>query len=88
MINHRRCISCRRVADRQEFWRVVRGAGQVQLDQGMGRSAYLCPTADCLAAARKKNRLARALKAAVSEEIYQSLEQRLAAPPAARLEIT
>jgi uncharacterized protein len=74
---HRRCIGCRRVADRQEFWRVVRVSGGVQLDVGMGRSAYLCPTASCLAAARKKNGLGRALKATVIEEIYQALEQRL-----------
>jgi uncharacterized protein len=74
---HRRCVGCRRVADRQEFWRVVRASGGVQLDVGMGRSAYLCPTASCLAAARKKNGLGRALKATVTEEIYQALEQRL-----------
>lgn len=74
---HRRCVGCRRVADRQEFWRVVRVSGGVQLDVGMGRSAYLCPTASCLAAARKKNSLGRALKATVIEEIYQALEQRL-----------
>jgi uncharacterized protein len=77
LIHHRRCVSCRRVADRQEFWRVVRVAGKVQLDSGMGRSAYLCPTADCLTAARKKNRLSRALKAPVGEETYQWLEERL-----------
>jgi uncharacterized protein len=74
---HRRCVGCRRVADRQEFWRVVRVSGGVQLDVGMGRSAYLCPMASCLAAARKKNGLGRALKATVIEEIYQALEQRL-----------
>jgi uncharacterized protein len=65
------------VADRQEFWRVVRVAGGVQLDEGMGRSAYLCPQADCLAIARKKNSLARALKAGVDPAIYQLLGQRL-----------
>jgi uncharacterized protein len=77
MKNHRRCVGCRRVADRQEFWRVVRVNGGAQLDEGLGRSAYLCPHPNCLAAARKKNTLARALKATVAEEIYQSLNQRL-----------
>ena len=54
--NYRRCISCRRVALKQEFWRIVRvyPSGELQLDQGMGRSAYLCPQASCLQAAKKK----------------------------------
>jgi uncharacterized protein len=77
--NHRRCVSCRRVADRAEFWRVVANypSQNVQIDMGMGRSAYLCPRETCLVAAQKKNRLGRALKAAVSEEIYQQLASRL-----------
>ena len=78
--NQRRCVSCRRVAPKAEFWRVVRvyPDRQVCLDQGMGRSAYLCPQADCLRQAQKKSRLGRALKANVPEVIYQSLWQRLA----------
>ncbi|WP_088891762.1 YlxR family protein [Leptolyngbya ohadii] len=77
--NHRRCISCRRVAPKQEFWRVVRSfpAQIVILDAGMGRSAYLCPSSGCLQAAQRKDRLGRALKANVPVEIYQTLWQRL-----------
>ncbi|HEY9737884.1 MAG TPA: YlxR family protein [Trichocoleus sp.] len=80
--NYRRCISCRRVAPKEEFFRVVRvfPSRAVRLDQGMGRSAYLCPRPECLQAAQKKNRLGRALKAAVSDEVYAALWQRL--PPA------
>jgi uncharacterized protein len=48
------------------------------LDQGMGRSVYLCPTADCLKAAQKKDRLSRALKATVDTALYRQLEERLA----------
>jgi uncharacterized protein len=80
MINYRRCISCRQLIDRQLLWRVVRLHPQrlVQLDRGMGRSAYLCPAADCLAMAQKKNRLSRSLKVPVPETIYQQLIDRLA----------
>jgi uncharacterized protein len=79
--NHRRCVSCRRVADRTEFWRVVAvyPSQNVQLDVGMGRSAYLCSQPTCLIAAQKKNRLGRALKAPVTAEIYQQLWSRLPA---------
>jgi uncharacterized protein len=76
----RRCVSCRKVAHRSEFWRVIRchPSNQVILDRGntfvQGRSAYLCPTASCLQIAQKKNRLGRSLKAQVCDNIYQQLE--------------
>lgn len=86
--NYRRCVSCRKVATKQAFWRIVRvhsaQAGSsplVQLDSGMGRSAYLCPQATCLQLAQKKNRLGRALKATVTDGLYQILWQRLADTP-------
>jgi uncharacterized protein len=77
--NHRRCISCRRVADKSEFWRVVavNPSQIIQLDVGMGRLAYLCQQPGCLAAAHKKRRLGRALKTNVPDEIYQQLANRL-----------
>ncbi|MGP1387315.1 MAG: YlxR family protein [Thainema sp.] len=77
--NYRRCISCRRVAPKSEFWRVVRchPDARIQLDEGMGRSAYLCPNEECLKAAQKKNRLGRVLRTRVSDEIYDALWQRL-----------
>ncbi|MGB3203089.1 MAG: YlxR family protein [Nodosilinea sp.] len=79
--NYRRCVSCRRVGPRADFWRLVRvyPDRKVQMEFGMGRSAYLCPNADCLRQAQKKGRLGRALKANVPEVIYQNLWQRLAA---------
>ncbi|WOD37632.1 YlxR family protein [Nodosilinea sp. E11] len=77
--NHRCCVSCRRVAPKAEFWRVVRVYPDrtVVLGEGMGRSAYICPQAACLRQAQKKGRLGRALKANVPEELYQTLWQRL-----------
>jgi hypothetical protein len=81
--NYRRCVSCRRVAPRHEFWRVVRlsSDASVRLDQGMGRSAYVCPQAECLRLAQKKNRLSRALKAQVPEAVWATLWQRVEACP-------
>jgi predicted RNA-binding protein YlxR (DUF448 family) len=81
--NYRRCLSCRKIAAKESFWRIVRvyPSRQVQLDKGMGRSAYICPQASCLAAACQKNRLGRALKASVSDRICQSLWERLSAAP-------
>jgi hypothetical protein len=78
--NYRRCISCRKVASKETFWRIVRvyPSRQVQLDRGVGRSAYICPEASCLKAACQKNRLGRALKASVPDGIYETLWERLA----------
>ncbi|WP_310422503.1 YlxR family protein [Chamaesiphon sp. VAR_48_metabat_135_sub] len=78
--DYRRCVSCRKVAHRSEFWRLVRShpSSQIIIDRGntfvQGRSAYLCPTASCLQIAQKKNRLGKSLKAQVRDDIYQQLE--------------
>ncbi|TAF21607.1 MAG: YlxR family protein, partial [Nostocales cyanobacterium] len=71
--NYRRCLSCRRVGLKQEFWRIVRvfPSRKVQLDQGIGRSAYICPKSSCLQAAQKKDRLGRSLRESVPETLYQ-----------------
>jgi uncharacterized protein len=81
MKDHRRCVSCRRVAPKSAFWRIVRchPDRQIQLDQGMGRSVYLCPASACLKSAQKKDRLSRALKVKVEPSVYHRLEQRLGA---------
>ncbi|MGC1308450.1 MAG: YlxR family protein [Phormidesmis sp.] len=79
--NHRLCISCRKTMHRDQLLRIVRTSRdhRIQLDEGMGRSAYLCPTAACLKAAQKKNRLDRVLRSPVPTEIYQALEERIVA---------
>lgn len=81
--NYRRCASCRRVAPKDEFLRVVRlhPHHEVILDQGMGRSVYLCRCSQCLQVAQKKDRLSRALKAYVPPQIYTDLWQRLVECP-------
>jgi predicted RNA-binding protein YlxR (DUF448 family) len=81
-INYRQCVSCKKVAPKEFFWRVVRvtratSSYEVQLDQGMGRSAYLCPNIDCLTKAKSKNRLRSALRTKVADHIYQNLQERL-----------
>ena len=78
----RRCVACRQLRDRTRLWRVIRLAGGgVQLDQGMGRSAYLCPDPACLDEARRRRRLQRALRWAVDDALLDELGQRLADGP-------
>lgn len=77
--NYRRCVSCRQLFAKHQLWRVVRvyPSHQVQLERGMGRSAYLCPQAACLQEAQKKNRLAKALRSPVPPELYQTLWEKI-----------
>ena len=76
----RRCVACRRLADRDLLWRVIRLAGGgLALDRGMGRSAYLCPDAACLEEARRRRRLQRALRCPVPDTVLETLDQRLRA---------
>lgn len=77
--NHRLCISCRQTAHRDTLWRVVRTFPnrEIALDEGMGRSAYLCKNQQCLEMAQKKNRLGKALRSPVPPKIYDLLNQRL-----------
>ena len=50
---------------------------QIQLDHGMGRSAYLCQKLECLQLAQKKNRLGRSLRTQIPPEIFDILKSRL-----------
>ncbi len=88
MKDYRRCVSCRIVLPKSQFWRIVRCHPDriVRLDQGMGRSVYLCPTLTCLRSAQKKDRLSRSLKIKVDAAVYQRLEARLASGEGARRE--
>ena len=74
----RRCVACRQLLDRRQFWRVVRDHQDgVLLDQGMGRSAYLCQNEDCLEEARRRKRLQKALRCQVPDSVLETLGQRL-----------
>jgi len=77
--NYRRCVSCKKLSPKEEFWRVVRSkkSATIRLDKGEGRSAYICGKIECLRIAHKKNKLGRSLKAYIPLEIYQSLWERL-----------
>ncbi|MEI6328420.1 MAG: YlxR family protein [Pseudanabaena sp.] len=89
---HRRCVSCQCIALRDNFWRVVRvpiappdnsqnetppKSFRIQIDDGMGRSAYICKKLECLQIAHKKNRLGRSLRTPISPEIFDILKSRI-----------
>ena len=73
----RTCVACRREAGKGTLVRVVRDAGggaAVDLaGRAPGRGAYLHRDPDCLAIARKKKALDRALKATVGPEVWDQI---------------
>jgi predicted RNA-binding protein YlxR (DUF448 family) len=78
--NNRRCVSCRKIAPKSEFWRVVKchPSKEIKIDLGnirlQGRSAYLCRMNSCWQVARKKNQLGKSLRSPIKEDIYQQLD--------------
>ncbi len=74
----RRCVSCRKVMDRQKLFKVTRDHQDgVTLKGGMGRSAYLCPNEDCLEDAWRRKRLQKALRCQVQHSVIQQLQKQL-----------
>ena len=76
-----RCTGCNEQKPKKELVRVVRSPqGEIALDRVgkmPGRGAYLCPSAQCLAKARKAKRLERALDAQIPPEVYERIEQEI-----------
>lgn len=75
-MRERTCISCRTVSQKQQLFRIVRTAeGGIAFDatgNGPGRGAYVCSEA-CFEDARKKGKLASALKCKVGAEAYEEI---------------
>ncbi len=79
----RKCVACQGMMPKRELIRVVRTpTEEVMVDltgKKAGRGAYLCGKVSCFQLAHKSKALDRALKQAVSAEIYEQLEQQFLA---------
>ena len=77
----RQCLGCREMKPKPELLRVVRSPeGEVSLDtrgKKPGRGAYVCPSVQCLAKARKAKRIERALDTPIPPEVYDAMEQQM-----------
>ena len=77
----RMCTGCREHKPKKELIRVVRSPeGEISIDatgKKSGRGAYLCPSADCLARARKSKALERAFAGPIPPEVYEGLQQEM-----------
>jgi predicted RNA-binding protein YlxR (DUF448 family) len=78
----RKCTGCGEMKPKKELVRVVKSPeGEISLDltgRKAGRGAYVCPKAECLAAARKAHRLEKAFECAIPAAVYDQMEEELA----------
>ena len=79
----RQCLGCNEHKQKREMLRVLRTPeGEVVLDltgKKSGRGAYICPKKTCFAKARKSKRIENILECKISEELYDEMEQAVAA---------
>ena len=75
----RQCTGCREMKNKKEMIRVLKTAeDEIILDatgRKNGRGAYICKSRECREKARQNHGLERSLKAAIPDEVYDSLEK-------------
>ena len=73
----RTCVACRSSDEKKEFLRLVKtSSGEVEIDptgKKPGRGAYICRSADCVAAAVKRKSFERALRTTVPAKLLEKL---------------
>ena len=80
-IPQRMCVGCQQMKPKKLLIRVVRTPDEtIEIDstgKRTGRGASICPDPDCLNKALKGKRLEKALQRAITQEIMDTLKQRL-----------
>ncbi|MBQ8208075.1 MAG: YlxR family protein [Clostridia bacterium] len=74
-------MGCNIKKPKKELIRIVRTPeGNVELDytgKKAGRGAYICHSAACLKKIRKSGRVSKMLECAISDEVWNALEEEL-----------
>ena len=77
----RRCVGCMESKPKKELIRIVaQGEGDLRIDatgKANGRGVYLCPKAECFAAARKKRAISRSLEMEISSQVLDRIFEEL-----------
>ena len=73
-MTERKCIACGEMKDKKDLIKITRqsSTGDVIINHNtkiFGRSAYLCYNISCIDGAIKKNKLQRALRTALPEDL-------------------
>ena len=75
----RRCISCRTIFDRNDLFKITNDQKLgIVLNQGMGRSAYICKSKKCYTDSKLQKKLQRALKSTLNPDFFDIFEREIA----------
>ena len=75
----RKCISCRTTFDRNNLIKVTNDHKLgIILNQGMGRSAYICKSKKCYTDSKLQKKLQTALKSPLNPHFFDIFEKEIA----------
>ena len=75
----RKCISCRTTFDRNNLFKITNDHKLgIMLNQGMGRSAYICKSQKCYTDSKLQKKLQKALKSNLSSNFFDIFDREIA----------
>ena len=75
----RRCISCRITFDRNSLFKITNDHKLgIMLNQGMGRSAYVCKSEKCYTDSKLQKKLQKALKSVLNSDFFDTFKMEIA----------
>ena len=75
----RKCISCRTTFDRTNLLKITNDHKLgIMLNQGIGRSAYICKSKKCYTDSKLKKKLQKALKSTLSPNFFDIFDREIA----------
>ena len=75
----RECISCRTTFDRKNLLKITNDHKLgIMLNQGIGRSAYICKSKKCYTDSKLQKKLQKALKSILNPDFFDIFEREIA----------
>ena len=75
----RKCISCKTTFDRKKLLKITNDPKLgIMLNQGMGRSAYICKSEKCYKDSKLQKKLQKALKSILNPHFFDIFEREIA----------
>ena len=72
------CISCRKIYDRKHLIKITKDHKQgIMIQNGMGRSAYICKSKKCYSDSKIKKKLQKSLKTLLEAEFIEFFEKEI-----------
>ena len=74
----RMCIACKTTFDRNNLLKITNDHKLgIMLNQGMGRSAYVCKSKNCYTDSKLKKKLQKALKSILNPDFFDIFEREI-----------